>query len=230
MRMAQTGTANDDGSAGAPNEPHEAGASGRVVFVLAAAAVLIVFLFVQVLRAQQASDPAEQAKRLMAGIRAEVVDTPLTSAQRNWQLETGDGRHLTLGQLPRDRLIFLNFWATWCPPCREELPSMFRMRQELSDRPFMVVAVSYDEEWKDIREFFEKWVGRVPNDHEMVMLKDPELEEGKTLRETFGTTQLPDSYLVYDGHVIARFVNAREWSDPSILEYLRKLAPAGGPN
>lgn len=220
MREAQTGTHDD-------HDGHDAGASGRGAFVVAAALVIVAFLFVQVLRAEQDSDPAAQAKRLMAGIGAEVVDLPLTRAQADWALETNDGRSLTLGQLPRDRLIFLNFWATWCPPCREELPSMFRMRQELSDRPFMIVAVSYDEAWTDIREFFERWVGRLPSEQQMVMLKDPQLEEGSTLRETFGTTQLPDSYLIYDGHVIARFVNARNWTDPSILEYLRKLSPTG---
>jgi len=223
MREAQTGT-HDDHDA---HDHHDRGASGRGAFVVAAALAIVAFLFVQVLRAEQDSGPAAQAKRLMAGIGAEVVDQPLTRAQAEWALETNDGRALTLGQLPRDRLIFLNFWATWCPPCREELPSMFRMRQELSDRPFMIVAVSYDEAWSDIREFFERWVGRLPSEQQMVMLKDPQLEEGKTLRETFGTTQLPDSYLIYDGHVIARFVNARNWTDPSILEYLRKLSPTG---
>lgn len=220
MRTAETGTHEEP-------DDHDAGTSGRGAFVIAAALAIVAFLFVQVLRAEQDGEPAQQAKRLMAGIGAEVVDVPLTRAQADWALETNDGRTVTLGQLPRDRLIFLNFWATWCPPCREELPSMFRMRQELSDRPFMIVAVSYDEAWSDIREFFERWVGRLPSEQQMVMLKDTQLEEGKTLRETFGTTQIPDSYLIYDGHVIARFVNARNWTDPSILEYLRKLSPTG---
>src|SRR5690606_14351368 len=113
----------------------------------------------------------------------------------------------------------------WCPPCREELPSMFRLRQEMGDRRFMMVAVSYDEAWSDIRDFFQRWVGRTPSETMMLLLKDPILEEGLTLRETFGTRELPDSYVIYDQRVIARFVNARNWIDPTIVEYFSKLAP-----
>jgi len=105
---------------------------------------------------------------------------------------------------------------------------MFRLREALGDRRFMMVAVSYDDQWGDIRSFFEQWVGRLPSDGQMLLLKDTSLEEGRTLRETFGTTQIPDTYVLLDGRVVARFVNAREWTDPTIVEYFRKLAPAAG--
>jgi thiol-disulfide isomerase/thioredoxin len=197
----------------------------RLAFVVGAAVLLVAFVLAQVVLSQDS--PAERAKKLMPQIRAELVDQPLSKAQADWPLESGDERRLTLAQLPRDRLIFLNFWATWCAPCRDELPSMFRMRQELTDRPFMIVAVSYDEAWSDIRDFFQRWVGRLPSEQQMLLLKDTVLEEGRTLRETFGTTQIPDSYLILDGRVLARFVNARNWTDPSILEFFRKLTPEG---
>lgn len=197
----------------------------RLLFVAASTVALIAFVLVQVVVNAQQGGGAAQAKKLMAQIRAEVVEAPLTRAQLEWPLETGDGKVFTLAQLPKDRLIFLNFWATWCAPCREELPSMFRLRQELGDRAFMMVAVSYDEQWTDIRDFFQKWVGRLPADSQMSLLKDSKLEEGDTLRETFGTTQIPDSYVIYDGRVVSRFVNARNWTDPSIIDYFEKLAP-----
>lgn len=208
-----------------PPQDGDRGESVRVVFVLAAAVVLVAFALAQVVSGARGSGPEAQAKKLMPIIRAEVVDRPLSEAQLRWPLETGDGRTLTLAQLPRDQLIFLNFWATWCPPCREELPSMFRLRQEMGDRRFMMVAVSYDEAWSDIRDFFQRWVGRTPSETMMLLLKDPILEEGLTLRETFGTRELPDSYVIYDQRVIARFVNARNWIDPTIVEYFSKLAP-----
>jgi len=206
-------------------EQSDSGSAARAVFVAASAAVLIAFVLLQVVVNANQGGGAAQAKKLMSQIRAEVVEAPLTAAQLEWPLETGEGRTITLAQLPRDRLIFLNFWATWCAPCREELPSMFRLRQALVDRSFMMVAVSYDEQWADIRTFFQKWVGRLPADSQMYLLKDTNLEEGHTLRETFGTTQIPDSYVILNGRVLARFVNARNWTDPSIIEYFEKLAP-----
>lgn len=195
----------------------------RRLFVYASAVVLIGFVLVQVVLGGDA--PAAQAKRLMPKIGAEVVDLPLTAEQLAWPLEAGDGRTTTLAALPRDQLVFLNFWATWCSPCREELPSLFRLRQAMAGRAFSMVAVSYDEKWDDIRDFFTKWVGRLPSDQQMRLLRDTRLDEGGTLRETFGTTQIPDSYVIRDGRVIARFVNAREWTDPSIVSYFEKLAP-----
>lgn len=203
----------------------QVGHTARIVFVAASALVLVAFVLLQVVVSADQGSGAVQAKKLMSQIRAEVVDAPLTTAQLEWPLETGDGRTVTLAQLPRDKVVFLNFWATWCAPCREELPSMFRLRQELAERRFMMVAVSYDEQWADIRTFFQKWVGRLPADSQMFLVKDPNLEEGRTLRETFGTTQIPDSYVIYDGRVLARFVNSRNWTDPSIIDYFEKLAP-----
>jgi hypothetical protein len=102
---------------------------------------------------------------------------------------------------------------------------MFRLRQELGDRRFSMVAVSYDDAWTDIRSFFQRWIGGLPSDNQMLLVKDPHLEAGQTLRETFGTKELPDSYVIYDGHVVARFVNARNWMSPSIVDYFKKIAP-----
>jgi|GEM_PF-317630 len=197
----------------------------RIAFVATSALALVAFVLLQVVVSADQNSGAAQAKKLMAQIRAEVVDAPLTAAQLEWPLEAGDGRTITLAQLPRDKIVFLNFWATWCAPCRDELPSMFRLRQELQDRRFMMIAVSYDEQWADIRTFFQKWVGRLPADSQMFLVKDPNLEEGRTLRETFGTTQIPDSYVISNGRVLARFVNSRNWTDPSVIDYFEKLAP-----
>ncbi|MCC6620282.1 MAG: TlpA family protein disulfide reductase [Deltaproteobacteria bacterium] len=161
----------------------------------------------------------------MPAIGAELVDLPLTAEQAGWRLETASGQAITLGQLPTDRLVFLNFWATWCPPCREELPSMLRLQSEMRGRAFMMVAVGYDETWEQVREFFAQWRGAMPGPDQLVLLRDPQQEEGTTLRERFGTTKLPDTYVLYGGRIVARFVNARNWADPSIMSYFRQLAP-----
>lgn len=212
-------------SEGSPERHDEGRDRVRSAFVVISALALIAFVLMQVVAGSDANTTQAQAKKLMPQIGAELIDQPLTPAQLQWSLEAGDGRTLTLADLPRDRLIFLNFWATWCPPCRDELPSMFRLRQELSDRAFVMVAVSYDDTWSDIRDFFRRWVGRLPSDNQLWLLKDPHLDPGTTLRESFGTQQMPDSYVIYNQHVLARFVNARNWISPSIVDYFKKITP-----
>jgi thiol-disulfide isomerase/thioredoxin len=186
---------------------------------------LIAFVLLQALMNARASGPEARVKTLMQQIRAELVDAPLTPAQASWALETEDGQTYQLGALPSDTIVFLNFWATWCPPCREELPSMLRLRDTMGDYRFAMVAVSYDEGWDDIREFFTRWIGRTPAPQQLFVVRDPKNEPGTSLRETFGTTSLPDTYVIYNGRVLARFVNTRNWVDRAVVDYFKALAP-----
>lgn len=195
------------------------------VFVWSAGLALVAFLLVQVWLSGRDQSPDAKVKRLMPAIGAELVDQPLTAEQAQWKLELDENTTVTLAQLPRDYLVFVNFWATWCEPCRNELPSMFRLRNELQDKKLIMAAVSYDDSWGDIRAFFMKWLQQVPSRQQLLLLRDPSQKEGHTLREAFGTTAMPDSYLIKNGRIVARFVNARNWVDPSILEYFQQLTP-----
>lgn len=197
----------------------------RLAFVWSAGVALVLFLLVHVWMGARDNLPEMRVKRLMPQIGAEVVDQPLTPEQLAWPLERADGSRVTLAQMPRNKLVFLNFWATWCPPCRDELPSMFRLRGQMKDREFMVLAVSYDDAWTNITDFFTKWVGEVPDASQMTIVRDPTKDDGKTLRELFGTTKLPDTYVVMNGRILARFVNARNWIDPAIVDFFQQLAP-----
>jgi len=202
--------------------------SARTWFLWSSVAVLVAFGLI--LAGLESSKRTSSARilRLMPAIGAELVDLPLTAEQGEWPLETPQDTLLRLGDLPRDTLVFLNFWATWCPPCREELPSMLQLRESLADRRFMMVAVSYDEDWPTIRGFFSRWLGGMPSQAQLVLLRDPAGgdDDAPSLRRTLGTDKLPDTYVLYNGRIIARFVNARDWIEPAIVEYFRQLAPA----
>ncbi len=200
--------------------------ASRRVFVFIAALAIIVFVLVQALLQARSASPERRVRALMQQIRAEIIDAPLTPAQAAWPLETSEGGTYTLASLPRDTVIFLNFWATWCPPCREELPSMLRLRDTMRDHRFAMVAVSYDENWDDITAFFSRWIGRTPTPQQLFVVRDSKNEPGESLRETFGTTALPDTYVVMNGRVLARFVNTRNWVDPAIVDYFKALSPA----
>lgn len=216
----------ESGAAG-PERETQGERSMRSAFVFTAMMAIVGFVLVQVALGEQGGrGGVERLKQLMATTRAELVELPLTPTQATWPLSTGQGQTFTLGSLPKDTLVFLNFWATWCPPCREELPSMLQLREQLRDRRFMMVAVSYDDAFSDIDDFFSRWIGRMPAANQLLVVKDEQLEPGRTLRETFGTTQMPDTYVIMNGQVLARFVNARNWTSPQIVEYFQTLAPA----
>jgi thiol-disulfide isomerase/thioredoxin len=206
------------------SHPETAEPASRRIFVFVAALAIIVFVLVQALMQARSSSPEHRVRALMQQIQAEIIDAPLTPAQAAWPLETSDGTY-TLSSLPRDTIIFLNFWATWCPPCREELPSMLRLRDAMRDHRFAMVAVSYDETWDDITAFFSRWIGHTPPPQQLFVVRDPKTEPGESLRETFGTTSMPDTYVVMNGRVLARFVNARNWVDRPIVDYFKALSP-----
>ena len=199
--------------------------SVRRAFVTVAALVIGVYILLMTWSAIEARGPAARVKELMPVIGAQIVDRPMTALEANYPLEAGDPNEVAapsrLGDLPRDTLIFLNFWATWCEPCVAELPSMIRLRREMAGRPFMMVAVSYDESWEDVERFFGRVMGGVPR--ELVLARDPSEDEQAMLRTSFGTHKLPETYVIFNGRVLSRFVNAREWTDPTIVEYFERL-------
>ncbi len=124
----------------------------------------------------------------------------------------------TLANL-RGKVIMVHFWATWCAPCRDELPGLLRAAGELArTRPFELVAVSVDDEWSEIATFF---AGRVP--HAIVR------PAGVDVHRLFGASTLPDTYLVdATGQVVARYAGARDWSEPNAQAQLARLVEIHG--
>ena len=105
------------------------------------------------------------------------------------------------------KLVLVNFWATWCPPCRDEMPSLTRLAQSFDPQTFEVVAVSVDEGWAPVDKFLT-----TPQTPFRVVL-----DEGAKISRTYGTTKFPESYLVdRDGKLRLKFVGPRNWMDPNM--------------
>jgi thiol-disulfide isomerase/thioredoxin len=119
----------------------------------------------------------------------------------------------------RGKVVFLNFWASWCAPCREEMPDMARLAMSLAPhRDFAMLAVSVDDGWDPIRAYFGEAFGSVPPP--FIVLLD---QSGK-VSEAYGTHQYPESYVIdRQGKVIAKFEGPRDWGDPAAKRYLEKL-------
>ncbi|MGI9336781.1 MAG: TlpA disulfide reductase family protein [Gammaproteobacteria bacterium] len=129
----------------------------------------------------------------------------------DFELEALGGGTRSLADF-RGRYVLLNFWATWCPPCLEEMPSMDGLEKRYEDRNFAVVAVSTDKEGADIVQGFVDRLGVG-----FVVLLDPE----QRVAGEYGAVNLPVSFLLdREGRVIAAALGARDWLSEESLSYL----------
>lgn len=118
----------------------------------------------------------------------------------------------------RGKVIFLNFWATWCEPCKEEMPSMQRLYTKMQGRPFEILAISLDlEPLKAVPAFLEK----TKFDVRFPIIQDTEQLASKTL---YKTTGVPESFIIgADGKVLKHIIGSYEWDSEPIVDYFEKL-------
>jgi peroxiredoxin len=136
-------------------------------------------------------------------------------AAPDFKLPALDGGSISLAQF-RGRVVVVNFWATWCPPCIEETPSLEKFAIAAKPYGVTVVGVSVDED----RAALEKFVA----EHHLTfhIARDPQ----KDVPARFGTFLLPETYIIdRSGKVAEKIVNAYDWEDPRMLEFVKSLAP-----
>jgi cytochrome c biogenesis protein CcmG, thiol:disulfide interchange protein DsbE len=120
---------------------------------------------------------------------------------------------VTLSQF-RGQVVVLNFWATWCPPCIEETPSLVRMQAHLKDKGVTVLAVSIDEDDAQYHNFLKEYGVN------MVTVRD----EARKAPSLYGTFGWPETFIIDRTGVVRRkFIGAVDWTSPEITEYLTKL-------
>ncbi|MCW9059155.1 MAG: TlpA family protein disulfide reductase [Gammaproteobacteria bacterium] len=114
----------------------------------------------------------------------------------------------------RGKVVVLNFWATWCPPCREEMPAMERLHQLVGDENIAVVAINVGEDEDTIFRF----TGDYPVTFPLLM------DLGGRIVEEYPVIGLPTTYIIDPAGVIRhRAVGTREWDAPELVEELRAL-------
>jgi cytochrome c biogenesis protein CcmG, thiol:disulfide interchange protein DsbE len=134
------------------------------------------------------------------------------SAAPDFTIQDSDHK-VTLSQF-RGQVVVLNFWATWCPPCIEETPSLVRMQTRMKDKGVVVLAVSIDDDNAAYHKFLKDYSVN------MVTVRD----EARKASSLYGTFGWPESYVIDRSGVIRRkFIGAVEWTSPEITDYLSKL-------
>lgn len=114
----------------------------------------------------------------------------------------------------RGQVVVLNFWASWCPPCVEETPSLVRMQRKLKDKGIVVLGVSEDVDEAAYQRFLKTY------NMNLITVRDP---AAKT-KGLYGTVLIPETYVIDRKGILRRkFVSAVDWNTPEILDFLTKL-------
>jgi peroxiredoxin len=121
----------------------------------------------------------------------------------------------------RGRIVVVNFWATWCPPCVAEMPSLERLYRTLTPEGLAVVTVSTDEDQAELRKFVSQHRLTLP------VLMDP---GGRVAGGDYRTTGYPETFLLdRQGRILRHVVGPAEWDSPEMLADLRRLMASGQP-
>lgn len=130
-----------------------------------------------------------------------------------FQLTADDGSGASLRDY-RGKYVLLNFWATWCPPCIQELPSLNTLHRELEPNGLVVLGISVDENKQAYENFLERF------DVDFPTVRDPEM----AVASLYGTSRYPETYLIDpDGYVLRKYEGPEDWMRPEIVNYLRSL-------
>lgn len=121
------------------------------------------------------------------------------------------GKEVRLSDL-RGKVVLLNFWASWCPPCREEMPSMVKLNNSMAGKPFQMLAVSVDEGGKDAVEAYSAKSG----------VKLPfYLDTGGKGSRLYGTTGFPETFIIaQNGVILKKIIGGLDWSHPEVARFI----------
>jgi peroxiredoxin len=168
-----------------------------ILFVLIASVVLIVFL------REERDSTLKTARPMQPGLEAPDFTFPDLN-----------GKEVSLAD-HRGKVVLVNVWATWCPPCRQEMPSMQRLYEKFKGENFEILAVSIDSEGrKAVAPFMRK----------MNLTFTALLDPGETIRPLYGITGVPESFIIdKQGIVVEKIIGPLNWATPEIFLFFKDL-------
>lgn len=134
------------------------------------------------------------------------------SAAKDFSVQDSD-RKVSLEQF-KGQVLVLNFWATWCPPCVEELPSLMSLQDRMRERGVVVLGVSIDVDGEAYHRFLKL------HSINFLTVRDPD----QKVAGMYGTSGWPETYIIDRQGVMRRkFVGPVDWNSPEVIQFLSKL-------
>jgi len=183
---------------------------------IAAAALIHLVLFATGPSAQLGANGLTAEVPMDALPRAAVAFAPLDQPRSlpDFRFTGADGRVLSMADF-RGRLVLLNLWATWCVPCRREMPSLDRLQAAFDGTDFDVVALSLDRNGASaVRRFYDEF---------SIAALDLYVAKSPTVTRALGVIGLPTTLLVdQTGKELGRVVGPAEWDSPEVMALVRR--------
>lgn len=130
----------------------------------------------------------------------------------SFAVTTESGKRVTRSDFS-GKLLVLNFWATWCPPCIEEMPSLNEFAQQFQKEGVVVLGVSIDQNEQLYRRFLQQ------NRLAFEVARDPDAG----IAAEYGTFKWPETYIINtQGKVVEKHIGPRNWSDPALIASVRR--------
>ncbi len=131
----------------------------------------------------------------------------------DFTLEDLSGKRVSLKSL-RGKVVFLNFWATWCVPCRQEMPTMEKLHRTFKEQGLEVVTVNFREGKKEVRKFFD----------ELGLTFTVLLDRDGKVSEEYGAWSIPLSYFINrKGEFVGKVMGSREWDNNESRAFFKGL-------
>ncbi|MBM4120298.1 MAG: TlpA family protein disulfide reductase [Nitrospira sp.] len=166
--------------------------------------MIAMLMLAGVLPAGSASDPAAMLK---IGSVMGVDETPV------FQMRALDGREIDSAEL-KGKVVVLNFWATWCGPCKEEMPALERLRRQVDGDKVVLAAVTTDMQRDGIRAFVKQLGLNFPI----------WLDEDRSVSAAFLVRGLPTTVFIgADGRLAGRAVGPRDWDSADAVAFVKSL-------
>ena len=157
------------------------------------------------------SDEGSISERLFEEIG--VVQIPPTPIPFDISLPDLNGMMVKFSDF-KGKIVFLNFWATWCPPCRFEMPAMEKLHKKLKDKDFVMIAVDLQDPASVVKKYFKK------NKLTFISLLDADGQ----VSGLFGVRSIPTTFILdKEGRIIGGAVGAREWNSQESVALFEHL-------
>lgn len=142
---------------------------------------------------------------------AKINQNSIKMKAADFKLKDLDGKEISLSDL-RGKKVFLNFWATWCPPCRDEMPEIEKLYQETKNSDLVIAAVDIGEPSSNVKTFIDQ------NKYNFKILLDP----GQNAAEQYSISSVPTSFFIdKEGNIAAKNIGAMNIDQ--MKEYIKTL-------
>ncbi len=138
------------------------------------------------------------------------IDNLVGTLAPEFTLKDINGNDVSLTDF-KGKIVFLNFWATWCPPCKEEIPSLNNLQKKYSKRGLVVIGIASDRSLKRVRDFIRK------NRVQYLILLDNNIE----ITRKYRVFALPTSFLIDSrGRIVKKFIGVYQLNEKEINDIL----------